>query len=236
MSSIVFQIMSRDEFMRVRVCLECERKNSRVPSDERHAEMITTLKASEDNVKNFTDKKKYHWMKKNQVLQCNGVDKLIDRASRKEVVDKSQLFDVIHEVHLEMGHAGRTKMLRECQRKYSNVGRSPVEVYLRTCRACETKKCRPQDKTVTRPLLTDDINRRAQIDLIDWTSEKSDGYGYILNYQDHLTKFVVLRPLRQKTAQEVAYHLLDIFCLMGAPNIIQVSNVNKYLYLSILYA
>ena len=76
--------------------------------------------------------------------------------------------------------------------------------------------------TCDKNLLTDDINRRAQIDSIDWSSEKSNDFGYILNYQDHLTKLIILRPLRRKTAQEVAYHLLDIFCLMGAPNIIQV--------------
>ena len=69
---------------------------------------------------------------------------------------------------------------------------------------------------------TDDINRRAQIDLIDWHSEKSGDFAYILNYQDHLTKFVTLRALKTKKADEVAHHLLDIFCTFGAPNILQV--------------
>ena len=38
----------------------------------------------------------------------------------------------------------------------------------------------------------------------------------ILNYQDHLTKFIVLRPLVSKRAEEVAYHIRDIFLSSGS--------------------
>ena len=43
-------------------------------------------------------------------------------------------------------------------------------------------------------------------------------------YQDHLTKFVMLRPLRRKSAQEVVDNLLDVFCLLGPPHILQSDN------------
>ncbi len=42
-----------------------------------------------------------------------------------------------------------------------------------------------------------------------------------MNYQDHFTKFVHLRPLKSKTAAEVAWNLLDIFLTFGAPAILQ---------------
>jgi hypothetical protein len=42
--------------------------------------------------------------------------------------------------------------------------------------------------------------------------------GDILHYQDHLTKFAVLRPLTSKLAAEVGFQLLDIFLLFGAPH------------------
>lgn len=35
-------------------------------------------------------------------------------------------------------------------------------------------------------------------------------YKFILNYQDHLTKFVILRALKRKSADEVAAELVDI--------------------------
>ena len=47
-------------------------------------------------------------------------------------------------------------------------------------------------------------------------------------YQDHLTKFCVLRPLTSKRAAEVAYQLLDIFLLHGAPCVLQSDNGSEF--------
>lgn len=47
-------------------------------------------------------------------------------------------------------------------------------------------------------------------------------------YQDHLTKFVILKPLKSKSAEEVAYHLVDIFTLIGAPSILQSDNGREF--------
>ena len=57
------------------------------------------------------------------------------------------------------------------------------------------------------------MNSRCQVDLIDMQSQPDGPYKHILNYQDHLTKMVVLRPLKSKTA--------DIFCDKGAPRVLQ---------------
>ncbi|XP_026467840.1 KRAB-A domain-containing protein 2-like [Ctenocephalides felis] len=46
--------------------------------------------------------------------------------------------------------------------------------------------------------------------------------------QHHLTKFVVLRPLKSKTALEVANQLMDIFSLLGAPSILQCDNGREF--------
>src|SRR5215510_869788 len=52
-----------------------------------------------------------------------------------------------------------------------------------------------------------------------------DGYcRFSMNYQDYLTKFIILRPLKSKTAEKVAYQLMDIFCIVGAPFILQSEN------------
>ena len=54
------------------------------------------------------------------------------------------------------------------------------------------------------------LNTRCQVDLIDMQSQPDEGYHFIMIYQDHLTKFVVLRALRTKRAEDIAYHLTDI--------------------------
>ena len=43
---------------------------------------------------------------------------------------------------------------------------------------------------------------------------------YIMVMQDHLTKFVWLRPLKSKRAAEVAYKILKIFREVGPPSIL----------------
>ena len=46
--------------------------------------------------------------------------------------------------------------------------------------------------------------------------------------QDHLTKFCVLRTLTSKSASGVAYHLMDIFLLLGAHTILQGDNGSEF--------
>jgi hypothetical protein len=65
-------------------------------------------------------------------------------------------------------------------------------------------------------------------DLIDMQSEPDGYYRFIMNYQDHLTKFTILRPLKIKTAEEVAYQLMDILCIFGAPFILQSENGREF--------
>lgn len=59
-------------------------------------------------------------------------------------------------------------------------------------------------------------------------SEKDGDFRFILTYQDHLTKFVTLRPLKTKTAEEVAHTLVDIFCDKGAPTLLQSDNGKEF--------
>ncbi|XP_041377319.1 KRAB-A domain-containing protein 2-like [Gigantopelta aegis] len=48
-------------------------------------------------------------------------------------------------------------------------------------------------------------------------------------YQDHLTKFCILRPLTSKRAAEVAFQLLDIFLLLGAPSVLQSDSGSEFI-------
>ncbi len=67
-----------------------------------------------------------------------------------------------------------------------------------------------------------------QVDLIDMQSQADGEFRWIMTYQDHLTKFVILRPLKTKTAVAVAEELIDIFCMMGAPKILHTDNGREF--------
>ncbi len=53
-------------------------------------------------------------------------------------------------------------------------------------------------------------------------------YNWILTVQDHFTKFVWLKPLKNKTGLEVAKALYEIMGMFGAPAIIQSDNGKEF--------
>jgi len=44
---------------------------------------------------------------------------------------------------------------------------------------------------------------------------KNGEFKFILNYQDHLTKFIQLRPLKSKTAEVVAHPFVKLYFFMN---------------------
>ena len=140
----------------------------------------------------------------------------------------TQLFDAIREQHLITGHGGRDIMHQKTKKKYANVTKDQLQLFTDLCEECQLKKKKFRKSLVVKPIVSRHFNHRCQCDLIDMQSEPDGEFKFILNYQDHLTKFLCLRPLRQKTADEVADHLLDIFCLLGAPHILQSDNGREF--------
>jgi len=91
-------------------------------------------------------------------------------------------------------------MEAELKKKYCNVPRQVIDLYLALCEQCQLKKKTPKRGLVARPILSHYMNSRCQVDLIDMQSEPDGYYRFIMNYQDHLTKLSILRPLKSKTA------------------------------------
>ena len=136
------------------------------------------------------------------------------------------MYSIVLRAHLNTRHGGREKMLKEVNKKYANVTRDVLNLFKEMCEECQLKKRKIASKgLVFKPLLSKDFNSRGQVDLVDMQSMRD---GDILHYQDHLTKFAVLRPLTSKLAAEVGFQLLDIFLLFGAPHILQSDNGREF--------
>lgn len=167
-------------------------------------------------------------------MQCGDVEKLIKRRQDPEespvyYVSIEDTFEVIMRVHLATGHGGRDRMTKEVNKKYANITREALELFKSFCEECQKKRKRPRTKgVVVRPILTKEFASRGQVDLIDMQSMAQNSFKWIMVYQDHLTKFVVLRPLTCKRAAAVAHQLLDIFLLFGAPSILQSDNGSEF--------
>ena len=103
--------------------------------------------------------------------------------------------------------------------------------FLKSCNECQLQKCKKSLRnTVTKPLHSPDLASRGQVDLIDMqtTSDVNRPYILLLVYQDNMTKCVVLRPIKRKTAEKVVNQLFDIFCLLVSPHILQSDNGREF--------
>ena len=55
-------------------------------------------------------------------------------------VSHSELFDILHDAHLAIGHGGRDRMLKAISSKYKNITRHDIELYIHLCEPCQKKK------------------------------------------------------------------------------------------------
>ncbi|GBN12263.1 KRAB-A domain-containing protein 2 [Araneus ventricosus] len=136
----------------------------------------------------------------------------------------TELFQVLHETHLAIGHGGRDRLLKEFSTKYKNVTRHDIELYIHLCEPWRKKQKSIKKGIVVKPMIFSEINSRCQVDLIDFQSQPDREYKFIVVYQDHLTKFVILKSLTSKRAEEV----VNIFLLLGVASILQSDNGRKF--------
>ncbi|XP_014614939.1 PREDICTED: KRAB-A domain-containing protein 2-like [Polistes canadensis] len=140
----------------------------------------------------------------------------------------SELFNVLHETHINIGHEGSDRMMKELSSKYKNVTRKDIELYINLCECIQKKRKSIKKGIVVNPLISSEYNSRCQVDLIDFQSQPDREYKFIMVYQDHLTKFMIFGSLMSKKAEEVAKNLLDIFVMFGAPSILQSGNGREF--------
>jgi hypothetical protein len=128
--------------------------------------------------------------------------------------------------HIATGHGGNIKLRVAMGNKYK-IPRPAIEKFLSVFFMCNSKQGANR-RLVIKPIITKDFNERAQVDLVDFQSTPDGKYKWIMNYQDHSTKFLLLRPLESKKALEVVSKLLDIFLTFGAPKILQSDNGREF--------
>ncbi|XP_060870383.1 KRAB-A domain-containing protein 2-like isoform X3 [Metopolophium dirhodum] len=125
-------------------------------------------------------------------------------------------------------HGGRNRMVSELKNNYCNITNETIMVFLKLCAECHKKTVCSKISLAPKPILQPTFNSRAQVDLIDMQSRRHNDYRFIMYYQEHLTKYIMLKPLKSKCAEEIAYNLIDIFTLFGAPTILQSCSGKKF--------
>ncbi|CAG9561120.1 unnamed protein product [Danaus chrysippus] len=169
--------------------------------------------------------KQYRRLKRFKVINICGISKLVTRQKpMKYYLYVDEIFDIIEAAHVAIGHGGRDRPKNETSRIYANITLEMINIFLSMCETCQRKKSMKKKGLVSKPILHSEMNSRCQVDLIDMQTQEDRGFKFIMVYQDHLTKFVLLRALKSKRAAEVAYQLTDIFLTFDAPCILHSDN------------
>ncbi|XP_069611030.1 KRAB-A domain-containing protein 2-like [Ranitomeya imitator] len=210
--------------------VEKKRDNNFYLTDDKYENILKEVKEAKVAV----PKQSIHYrrLKRYNIMTVGNDKKLIapiscEKENMLHYVRCAELFSVIHNAHISTGHRGRTRMLKEVNRKFKNVTTESIVIYLRLCQPCQKKQKITKKGLVVKPILHSEMNYRAQVDLTDMQSNCDNDFKFIFVYQDHVTKFVLCASCT-KTAEEVAYHLLDIFSTFGAPCILHSDNGREF--------
>lgn len=203
-----------------------------ITNEENYEQIVKEVMAAKNKTKKTS--LDYRRLKRYDILTVGTITKLIvplHRSNNNEVkyfVHNDEIFDILKTAHIETGHGGLHKVHEVVKYKYANISREIIRLFISHCEICVKKRSHPKKGVVIKPMIFNEINSRGQVDLIDMQSCKDREFKFIMNYQDHLSKFLMLRPLKTKSAAEVSYHLIDIFCIFGAPSILQSDNGREF--------
>lgn len=178
------------------------------------------------------DPSHYHYLRKYEILQIGQESSVIlkrknDTDNLVYMVPFEDYYVKLLEAHVSTGHGGRDKMLYFLKNK-CRIPRQACEIFKNCCSTCNLKRSVIQKGVVIKPIVSNGFNSRGQVDLIDFQSTPDGQYNWLLNYQDHATKFLHLRPLKSKHAVNVAEELRRIFFTFGAPSILQSDNGREF--------
>ncbi|XP_037699832.1 SCAN domain-containing protein 3 isoform X2 [Choloepus didactylus] len=221
--------MRENFFRNLAVLIENKSNNTKIFSKAKYCQLIREVKEAKAKAKK--ESVDYRRLARFDVILVQGNEKLIEAINGETdkiryYLHSEDLFDILHDTHLSIGHGGRTRMEKELQAKYKNITKEVIMLYLTLCKPCQQKNSKPRKVLTSQS--TKEINSRCQVDLIDMRLNPDGEYKFIMHYQDLRTKLSFLRSLKSKRPNEVAHALVDIFTIIGAPNVLQSDNGREF--------
>ena len=214
--------------------LSKKKDNAIIKTKKQYEETMVSMEAaSKKRFKERSHSEKY-LMKKYRILKV-GEDKRIIRKESVELqrpkvyVFFKEIYAIVLQEHNAIGHGRRDRTKKRCDLWYENITYEAVNLFLSCCLECaKLTKTNTISNMVIKPVRSSDALSRTQIDLIDLQTFPDGDFKWIMTVQDHVSKFVNLRALKQKRAIEVATQLNDIFLTFGSPCILQSDNGKEF--------
>ena len=129
-------------------------------SDERYLEIVNETKVALQRKRDGLElsSKQYRRLKRYDLLTIGEKDKLVNKehlGNQSGLIfycATSEMYDIIHTAHLQIGHKREKAMENEIKNKYFNVTREVIHIYLDLCQSCALKKKAKSKGLVVKPL------------------------------------------------------------------------------------
>ncbi|SAL96875.1 hypothetical protein [Absidia glauca] len=147
----------------------------------------------------------------------------------KTIEDKSERESVLERKHA-FGHFGAEAMEKAIQADgmtWPNLKKDAIEM-VRKCNQCMQYNVVRKGYHPLASITANAPGDHWAIDLAGEFNETHNGNVYILVMIDICTRFVIIRPIPDKTAVTIANALIDVFCTFGFPKIIQSDNGSEF--------
>ena len=129
--------------MKVQEYQEQKGKNSCLPTKEHYVAMVSRLKQLENPgvQRTLTDNNlMWQFALLHEESENNIIEKIVKPGTSNLFVPIEELFDKIHDAHIEKGHQGRDIMQKYLATKYANVTTEHINIYRSFCEKCALKK------------------------------------------------------------------------------------------------
>ena len=151
-----------------------KKENNFFLSKEKHGMLIRQI----NTLKQGNRRKVPKVYQRYDVVQFGQVKRLIfpvaeGNTSLNYYVQIEELFNVIHEIHVSIGHGGRNRMVKEIGLKYKNIIAECIMVYLNLWVPCLKKSKVTKKGLVVKPKIFSDMNSIVK------QMERTNGFWYI---------------------------------------------------------
>ncbi|KAG2230137.1 hypothetical protein INT48_001479 [Thamnidium elegans] len=136
-----------------------------------------------------------------------------DEKDRKEILENAHNF----------GHGGSEAIIQRIRKdegmNWPHIIKDALEI-VKQCKLCHKVQVSKKGYNPLKPLYCYTVGFHFQVDLCGPFPVTTSNNTYILVLLDIATRFVVLRPIPDKSAKTVAKELISIFSLIGYPRIL----------------
>ncbi|XP_020298040.1 KRAB-A domain-containing protein 2-like [Pseudomyrmex gracilis] len=146
-------------------------KNHQLFTRNKYNLFLMKVKTTKEKTSNKTSEE-YQRLSRYDIVKIGNIEKLVVpvKNERDPIIYYTfleEIFDIIHETHISIGHGGQNRMMKELRIKYKNITVELVMSYLNLCESCQKKMNILKKGLVVKPIKSSEFNSRCQIDLND---------------------------------------------------------------------